>query len=129
MMNAPCKFKFNEYFGEQIVNESGQECSYNSFSSGERKRIDLAILFTFMDIRRLQGNTAINLAFYDELLDTSLDDKGIESFIDILTNRVEKYGEACYIISHKNSAIKTATNDVIFLEKKNGFTTIGKLIE
>lgn len=128
-LDAPCRFKFNEYFGEQIINDKGQECSYNNFSSGEKKRIDLAILFTFMDIRRLQGNTSLNIAFYDEILDTSLDDKGIEDFLEILNERVEKYDEACYIISHKFTAIKAATNDVIFLEKANGFTTIGDITE
>ena len=82
-----------------------------------------------MDIRRLQGNTSLNIAFYDEILDTSLDDKGIEDFLEILNERVEKYDEACYIISHKFTAIKAATNDVIFLEKANGFTTIGDITE
>jgi len=128
-LDAPCKFKFNEYFDERIINEKGKECSYHNFSSGEKKRIDLAILFTFMDIRRLQGNTATNIAFYDEILDTSLDDKGVEAFLEIVNERVEKYNEACYIISHKNAAIKAATNDVVFLKKKNGFTTLGNLAE
>jgi DNA repair exonuclease SbcCD ATPase subunit len=128
-LDAPCKFKFDEYFDEQIINESGEECSYNNFSSGEKKRIDLAILFTFMDIRRLQGSTSINVAFYDEILDTSLDDKGIRSFLDIIQERVETQEEACYIISHKNTAVKSATDDVIFLEKENGFTTIGNIEE
>ena len=127
-LDAPCRFKFNEYFDEQIINEKGQECSYNNFSSGERKRIDLAILFTFMDIRRLQGNTSINIAFYDEILDTSLDDKGIESFLEIVNERIDKYNEACYIISHKTVAINSNVNDVIFLEKRNGFTTINNII-
>jgi len=126
-LDAPCRFKFDEYFNERIINDKGQECSYNNFSSGERKRIDLAILFTFMDIRRLQGNISLNLSFYDEILDTSLDDKGIEDFLEILNERIDKYDEACYIISHKNSAIKTATNDIVFLEKKDGFTTLGDI--
>jgi len=123
-LDAPCRFKFNEYFAEQIINEKGDECSYNNFSSGEKKRIDLSILFTFMDIRRLQGNTSINLAFYDEILDTSLDDKGIQSFLEIVNERIEKYDESCYLISHKTKAVRAATADVIFLEKKNGFTTV-----
>ena len=123
--NAPCKFKFDEYFDEQIINERGQECSYNNFSSGEQKRIDLAILFAFMDIRRLQGNISMNLLFFDEILDTSLDDKGIATFLEIINERVEKYNEAVYIITHKGIAVKSATADVIFLEKENGFTKLG----
>ena len=75
-----------------------------------------------MDIRRLQADVQLNLSFYDEVLDTSLDDKGVELFLDILKERTEKYKECVYIISHKKSAIKRATNEVIYLEKKNGFT-------
>ena len=126
-LDAPCRFKFNEYFDEQIITDRGEECSYHNFSSGEKKRIDLAILFTFMDIRRLQGNTSINIAFYDEILDTSLDDIGIAAFLSIIKERVDKYNEACYIITHKNTAIQSVTNDVLFLEKKNGVTTITTL--
>jgi DNA repair exonuclease SbcCD ATPase subunit len=121
-LDAPGLCTFNEYFEETIVNDKGQECSYHNFSSGEQKRVDLAMLFTFMDIRRLQGDVSLNISFYDEILDTSLDDKGIELFIEIIKNRIEKYNEAAYIISHKMEAIKSATNDVIYLEKKNGFT-------
>ena len=79
-------------------------------------------LFTFMDIRRLQGGIAINILLFDELLDSSLDQKGAELVIDILKDRVDNYNEGVYIISHRSEALKAADNDVIYLEKKNGFT-------
>jgi DNA repair exonuclease SbcCD ATPase subunit len=121
-LDANCILEFNEYFEETILNDKGQECSYFSFSGGERKRIDLACLFTFMDIRRLQGGVAINILLFDELLDSSLDQKGAELVIDILKDRVDNYNEGVYIISHRSEALKAADNDVIYLEKKNGFT-------
>lgn len=123
-MEAPCDFKFNEYFDEIITNKNGKLKSYFNFSNGEQKRIDLGCLFTFMDIRRLQGNTDINILFFDELLDTSLDDKGIERALEILRDRTEKYNESIYLISHRREAVDAATNEIIFLEKKNGFTTL-----
>jgi len=125
-LDANCICKFNEYFEDTIITDKGQECSYHNFSSGERRRIDLAILFTFMDIRRLQGDVMTNISFYDEILDSSLDDKGIGLFLDILQHRSEKFKEAIYIVSHKESTIKRATGDVVYLEKKNGFTTIAE---
>ena len=75
-----------------------------------------------MDIRRLQGGIAINILLFDELLDSSLDQKGAELVIDILKDRVDNYNEGVYIISHRSEALKAADNDVIYLEKKNGFT-------
>ena len=122
-LDANCICKFNEYFEETILNEKGEICSYFNFSGGERKRIDLAMLFTFIDIRRLQSNVSTNIVIYDELLDTSLDSKGIECVLDILKDRVEQYNEAIYIISHKSDAIKHATGEVIYLEKHNEITT------
>jgi hypothetical protein len=123
-LDANCICTFNEYFEENIITDKGQECSYHNFSSGERRRIDLAMLFTFMDIRRLQGDVIVNISFYDEILDSSLDDKGIGLFLDILQQRTDKHQECVYIVSHKESTIKKATGDVIYLEKKNGFTKV-----
>lgn len=121
-LDAPCTCQFNEYFDETIKNEKGRECSYFNFSGGERKRIDLAMLFTFMDIRRIQSNISVNIGIYDELLDTALDAVGIEGALNILKERSENNKEAIYIISHKNEAAKHATGEIIYLEKENGIT-------
>ena len=122
-MDANCICRFNEYFEEEIVNEKGLECSYFNFSGAERKNIDLAILFTFMDMRRLQGDIAYNLVMFDELLDSSLDEKGVELVLNIIKERVENHKESIYIISHRKESIKSATGEVVVLEKKNSITT------
>jgi DNA repair exonuclease SbcCD ATPase subunit len=121
-MDANCVCKFNEYFEEDIIDDKGKECSYFNFSGAERKNIDLACLFTFMDIRRLQGDISFNFSIYDELFDSSLDEKGVELVISILKERVEKYKECAMVISHRKESIKAATGDIIFLEKVNGIT-------
>jgi DNA repair exonuclease SbcCD ATPase subunit len=121
-MDANCQCTFNEYFEEEIVNEKGKLCSYFNFSGAERKNIDLACLFAFMDIRRMQGDVAYNFSVYDELFDSSLDEKGVELVLDILKERVSKYDECAMVISHRKESIKMATGDIIFLEKENGIT-------
>jgi len=121
-MDANCICTFNEYFEETIYDDKGKECSYFNFSGAERKNIDLACLFAFMDIRRLQGNVSFNFSIYDELFDSSLDEKGVELVINILKERVEKYNECARVISHRKESIKAATGDIIFLEKSNGIT-------
>jgi DNA repair exonuclease SbcCD ATPase subunit len=121
-LDAPCTCHFNEYFDETIKNERGRECSYFNFSGGERKRIDLAMLFTFMDIRRIQSNISVNIGIFDELLDTALDSIGIEGALNILKDRSINNKEAIYIISHKGEAARHATGEIIYLEKENGIT-------
>jgi len=121
-MDANCICTFNEYFEEEIIDSRGKPCSYFNFSGAERKNIDLACLFTFMDIRRLQGDVTFNFSIYDELFDSSLDERGVELVIGILKERVEKYNECIMVISHRKESIKAATGDIIFLEKSNGIT-------
>lgn len=113
---------FNEYFEEEILNEKGKMCLYNNFSGAERKAIDLACLFSFMDMRKSQGDVHYNLSFYDELFDSSLDEKGVDLVLEILNERVTKHNECVFVISHRKESIKSATGDIIFLEKHNGIT-------
>ena len=113
---------FNEYFEEELLNEKGKMCSYNNFSGAERKAIDLACLFSFIDMRKMQGNVSYNISIDDELLDTSLDQKGVELVTDILKDRIEEYNESIFIISHRKESVKAITGEVVFLEKLNGIT-------
>lgn len=125
-MDSNCICLFNEYFEEQILDERGKLCSYFNFSGAERKNIDLACLFAFMDIRRLQGDVVYNFSVYDELLDSSLDEKGIDLVINILKERVNRYNEMVYIISHRKESISFVGDDlgdVVTLRKHKGITT------
>lgn len=128
-MDSNCILFFNEYFEEQIIDDKGKICSYFNFSGAERKNIDLACLFTFMDIRRLQGDVSFNVSIYDELFDSSLDEKGVDLVVDILNERLSKYNECMYVISHRKESInfttqnETSPGEIIFLQKENGITT------
>jgi len=116
--------KFDEFFEETITNERGSACSYFNFSGAERKAIDLAMLFTFQDIRRAQADVWINLSMFDELFDSSLDEKGIDLVLDILKERVDNYNESIYIISHRKESKKYCIGgEIVYLVKKNGITT------
>jgi DNA repair exonuclease SbcCD ATPase subunit len=122
-LDANCICNFDEYFEEQIVNSKNKVSSYFSFSGAERKAIDFACLFTFMDMRRLQGDVTYNISIYDELFDSCLDERGIDHITKIINERVEKYDECVLVISHRKESVKAATGDVIFLEKRDGITS------
>ena len=123
-LEAPCTCKFDETFEETIFNKDGKECSYFNFSGGERRRIDIAILFMFQDMLRMQTGVSFNLNMYDELLDSAVDEKGIGKILEILKEKVEKYEEAVYIVSHNKAATNFTFNDIILLQKVNGKTSI-----
>jgi exonuclease SbcC len=118
--NSTCCF--DEFFDETIKNDKGIVCSYFNFSGAEMKTIDLACLFAFMDLRRLQGDVSINVSMYDELFDSSFDEKGIEHITEILLERVMVNQEAIFIISHRKESLKAITGELVYLEKSNGIT-------
>ena len=122
-MDSNCSCYFNELFEEEIINDKNKISSYFNFSGAERKNIDFACLFTFMDMRRLQGNVSYNISIYDELFDSSLDEKGVDIITNILKERVQNHNECVMIISHRKESVNIATGEVIFLEKKDGITT------
>ena len=73
-------------------------------------------------MRRLQGGVKYNIAIYDELFDSSFDEKGIELVTQILQERTEELDECSIVISHRKESIKAATGDIIFIEKENGIS-------
>lgn len=128
-LDANCTLTFDEYFEDKIINDKKQPCSYDNFSGGERKRIDLACLFAFMDLRRIQGDVSFNLAFFDELLDSALSINCSEKLFEILKERSQSpCNEAAFIVTHKKENLKNnLINNVIYLEKVGGVTKLGKI--
>lgn len=123
-LQSNAKVSLDEWFDPYILDEHQEEKSYFNFSGGERKRIDFACMFAFADIRRIQGDVVFSHVFYDELLDTSLDDKGIELVLDILQERQYQYQENCYIVTHRTAEISARADHVITLQKRNGCTIL-----
>jgi DNA repair exonuclease SbcCD ATPase subunit len=123
-LEANCLCQFNEFFDEVIIDEKSQQKTYFNFSGGERKRIDLACLFAFADIRRLQGDINFSTVFYDELLDSSLDDRGVSLTLKVLRERFNENNESCYIITHRGPEVTTKAEHVIHVVKKNGISQI-----
>jgi DNA repair exonuclease SbcCD ATPase subunit len=121
-LNANSIITFDQYFEEEIKNERGKPTMYFNYSGAERKAIDLAVMFAFIDMLKMQTNVYYNVQFYDELLDTSLDSAGVENVVRLLNDFVEKYSYGIYVISHRKECSKLANGEVVYLEKTNGIT-------
>lgn len=115
-------FRFNEFFEEEIKDANGIICLYNNCSGAEMKKIDLAISFAINDMLSLQKQISYNVLFFDEILDSSLDDKSLNIILNFISEHTLNENKAVYIISHKSGAQIPFINEVITLEKNNGFT-------
>lgn len=117
-------FQINETFEETIKSRFRDEFSYESFSEGEKMRIDLAILFAWRTVAKMRNSTATNLLIFDEVLDSSLDQYGIDEFIRIIQSLTDQ--ENIFIISHRGDAIGDKFDNVLRFNKVQGYS---KLVE
>jgi DNA repair exonuclease SbcCD ATPase subunit len=122
---------FNLNLEEKIMNCIKEERPYSSFSSGEKKRIDLSILLSLMDISRLQNSVDTNILVLDEVLDTSMCSDGVENFLEHLKEGFQKaYPDKCvYVISHRKEISNDVFNRKISIIKRKGFSEIESITE
>jgi len=102
-MNFFVAFNLDEEFNETIKSRHRDEFTYASFSEGEKKKIDLALLFAWRRIAAMKNSITTNLLILDEILDGSLDDQGTDAFLDIVGG-LDKHTNT-FVISHKPKEI------------------------
>ena len=114
-------FTLNESFEETIKSRYRDEFTYDSFSEGEKLRIDLALLFTWRAIAKMKNSTNTNLLMLDEIFDSSLDSTGTDEFLKILHTLD---GENVFVISHKQDVLVDKFNSTIKFEKMKNFSHV-----
>jgi len=96
-------FELNESFSETIRSRHRDNFSYDSFSEGEKQRIDLALLFTWRQIAKMKNSVATNLLILDETFDSSLDNDGVENLFKIIHTLGADTN--VFVISHKGEIL------------------------
>ena len=114
-------FTLDEEFNETVKSRHRDTFSYNSFSEGEKMRIDLALLFTWRTIAKMKNSTNTNLLILDEIFDSSLDGSGTEDFFKILGTMSN---ENVFIISHKGDILFDKFTNIIKFDKEHNFTKL-----
>ena len=92
-------FELDESFNETIRSRYRDTFSYDSFSEGEKQRIDLSLLFTWRHIAKMKNSVSTNLLILDETFDSSLDGEGVDNLMKIIDTLKEDTN--VFVISHK----------------------------
>ena len=121
MMDFYINFKLDEEFTETIESPIHEDFTYQSFSEGEKMRIDLALLFTWREIARMKNSVNTNLLIMDEVFDSSLDGFGTEEFLKIIRFVIKDAN--IFVISHKEG-LEDKFDNVIKFEKQGNFSRI-----
>ena len=115
-------FTLDENFEEIIKSRYRDIFSYDSFSEGEKARIDIALLLTWRSIAKLKNSVDTNLLILDEIFDGSLDQTGTSDLGYILRNFDEN--TKVYVISHKQN-LDDKFDRTITVEKSKNYSTLG----
>ena len=121
-MDFYVSFELDEGFNETIKSRHRDEFTYDSFSEGEKMRIDLALLFTWRAIAKLKNSVNTNLLILDEVFDSSLDTAGTDEFLKILYDLTGNVN--VFVISHKGEILYDKFDKTIKFEKHKNFSRI-----
>jgi len=116
LSNSQFKIKFDKDLSYEIVGTT-----YKNNSSGERKRVDLAVMMGLFDLLNLRSSSSSNLLILDEVLD-SLDEVGVDN-VNSLLLEMNKHIPNIYVISHNNN-LGEYFPKTITVQKENGVSIL-----
>ena len=103
------------------ITSNGYNVTYNSLSTGEKKRIDFATVVSFIKLLKLQLGE-MNLLFLDEML-ASIDINGVSDMMTILKDLSVELNMNIYLIHHAQVE-NVVFDNVIETSKPDGFSKI-----
>lgn len=115
-------FTLDDSFTETIRSRHRDDFSYDSFSEGEKQRIDLALLFSWRQIAKMKNSANTNLLILDETFDSSLDADGVDNLIKIL--HTLRSDSNVFVISHKQDLLEGKFPSKLEFQKIRNFSVL-----
>ncbi|MBP6914370.1 hypothetical protein KBB74_02660, partial [Candidatus Parcubacteria bacterium] len=111
----------------EIIKSNSKDRIYDMFSGGEKRRLNLAILFALNDLIKTNVSSKMNIMFLDEVLSNYLDDKGISSVLEILQDMVDDGNNSIFVIDHKdNFKDYPSFKSIVVVKDTDGFSRISQ---
>jgi len=114
----------DKWLDAQIKGPGVTKASYGSLSGGEGRGIDLAIQFGLLDIARIQAGIWPDLLIMDEILDSSVDNKGISKLMDIIKTKQAQENNKIFIISHREEIGESVDADFTYYVEKGRYSMV-----
>ena len=124
-MDFYVNFTLNEHFEETIKSRYRDVFTYESFSEGEKARIDIALLLTWRSVAKLKNSVDTNLLILDEIFDGSLDQSGTSDLGWILRNFDDSTN--VFVISHK-TILDDKFDRTITVNKDKNYSTLEETV-
>jgi DNA repair exonuclease SbcCD ATPase subunit len=114
------RFELDSNFDDKILSRGFEEMTYNSFSEGEKLRIDMAVLLAWRELCILTGSSSTNLLIFDEILDGSFDQAGLDAFMSSL---MQKDNLHLVCITHHVDRIEHYVEKHLAFAKVDGYSS------
>ncbi len=114
---APYSVMFDNELNETIIARGYENLGYLNLSSGEKQRLDIALVFSFLKLCQLKNSINTNAIFVDEILDQSLDQTGIDSILRIF-DALKAEGYTIFVVSHREGISEHFDKNIIVSKKK-----------
>jgi hypothetical protein len=121
-LDFPIHFQLDSEFNEQVHSPLHQDFSYQSFSEGQKGRIDLALMLTWREVGRLKNSVSTNLLILDEVFSSSLDDTGKECLLTLLRYRLPDNQRVLVVDHTLSDAFKEKFDHSVEVTRTNGFS-------
>lgn len=93
-LDFPVRIEINSSFDVEIVSPNKQGLSVWTLSTGQKCRIDLALLFSLRDIAKSQAGAGFNLILLDETLE-NLSAEGVAAFAELMRTKLNDLNVVC----------------------------------
>ena len=101
------------------------EVAYDTFSSGEKMRLNIAISLAFRKLLFKYLNIDINTLILDEYIDSALDKLAISGIINLLNEIcAENQSTNIYVVSHRSEVLSEFGGSRLIVKKTNGISEI-----
>lgn len=125
-LGLPHEVKFSNELTVDIT-EYGRDLDFDNLSRGERNRLILGLSWAFRDLYE-SLNRPMNLMCIDELIDSGLDQTGVEAALGVLKKMNRDHGKNILLVSHREELIGRVPN-VLTVTKTGGFTEYSTDVE
>ena len=122
-LDFPIHFQLDSEFNEQVKSPLHQDFSYQSFSEGQKGRIDLAMMFCWRDICSVKNSVSTNLLILDEVFSSSLDEVGKECLLRLIRFSIPDTQRVVVVDHTLGSSDRDKFDHCIEVIRKGGFSS------
>jgi len=96
--------------------------TFNSFSSGQKTRVDIATSFALFNLVKVFFSNDTNLIVMDELLDKHIDNDGFDAVVDVINGMAKD--NTIFIVSHREELKERFTDKIEIVLEDNTFSKV-----